>query len=221
MGIALLFFMFWLWAAAGEEAGKDTTKLAARDKEALKSCVVVIGLCCMVMSLAWTVLSCITDITSDYAVGREEAIFIRENHLDKYNIFAEYEINYDEGNNVSSYDLNYTYFTPNVLAYMDDNIFYNMNVGYVEHRRLTSEEQDLMIEELKLIKPDVLFGVPDIANVYGNCDEYTLVYSKAKKRAWKSIYELMYQNIYVRDDLLKETGLKELKHVRTEYAPEG
>lgn len=223
MGIGLLFFMFWMWAASEEKTvDKDVLgKVSTRDKKALESCAVVMGLWCICISLWWTIVSCITDINGDYAVGREEAIFIREHGLDRYNFFAEFEEYTNDEGEVIAKDMNYTYHTPNVLAYFGDNIFYNASKPYIEHKRLNLEEEAKYLEPIRKIKPEILMGIPDLQTVYGMNDSYSLVYGAPKKKAWKATYDLTYSNIYVRDDLLNELGLKELKHVKAEWAPVG
>lgn len=223
MGIGLLFFVFWLWAASNEEnTGENILeRIAKRDKKALESCAVILGMCGIAISLFWSVTSCIVDVTSDYAVGREEAKYIKDRGLDKYNIFAEYEIYYDDSNRIMAYDLNYTYQTVNVLPYFENNIFYNMSRPYIEHRRFDKEESTDMFKKIVNVKPDVLFGRPDILTIYGEIDNYSLVYSVPKKKAWKSLFDLTFSNIYVRDDLLNEIGVEELEHVKAEWAPVG
>ncbi|MGN1416246.1 MAG: hypothetical protein ACI4XF_05355 [Oscillospiraceae bacterium] len=233
-GIALLLFIFWAWISC---SGNDNVKQSAdgENKAIGLSMLRVFGTAALLLSLYWGISASVHEISYTYGIGRNEAAFIKENHLDDYNILVGYTnyYGYDEEGNMTTElignDFNHCCFADPVLAYYDRNIFFNMNDGaddmaYTLHKVSDDEESAELIRKWREQgPPDVIFMPPsgtvgygeyvdpDISAVYDgitDISDYTLVYFAPIKQVWKNTYTSSFAEIYVRTDLAEELGLE-------------
>lgn len=239
IGIALLYFVFWCWAstqmapqaeggegACPQEASTENgeQELSAARERVVRCAAILLGTLAMSVSLIWTGAACVLDIYKNYAAGRNEAAFIREHHLDRYRMMAGWLIEYDEAGNTIYADINECDLAVNLSPYFEHNLFFNFNDGkdsrnYITHIRFSEEETRRQYESWsKEEPPQVLWMSPDLSLVYGDAvrwQDYVLVYQKDAQQVWKAGAGYLMSSIWVRRDLLEETGLSPL-HGRTE-----
>lgn len=217
IGIVLLFFVFWAWCAAEMYD-------AAPINGTVFSLARIGGVIFMIISLFWGISASVREINSVYGIGKKEAEFIAENHLDDFRIAVGFDAIYSrDGENgsaeIAGYDLNHCKFTDGVLAYFDRNIFVNLNNGrddmaFTYHKVLRPEDAPELIEELNSCGlPDVLFMPKNIEviykKIYNDDISYIPVFYNTAEHIWKSgVSSEMLSDIYVRTDLAEELGLK-------------
>lgn len=214
IGIGLLYFCFWCWASAeGNPLGEGADRMAGT----VRCTAILLGTAAMGISLFWTGAACVLDICKNYAPGRNEAAFIREHHLDRYRIMAEWKIEFDMDGNVWETDINECNQAVNLAPYFEHNLFFNFNGGqdernYITHIRLSEEETQRHYESWRQAKPpQVLWLSPDLSTVYGGAvrwQDYALVYQKNAEQVWKAGADYQASRIYVQRALLEETGLQ-------------
>lgn len=231
IGIALLYFVFWCWVSAqmtskaegGEEpcpqeaSIEDGKRDMPVDRERVVRCAaLLLGTLAMAVSLFWTGAACVLDICKNYAAGRNEAAFIREHHLERYRMMTGWLIEYDETGNTIYADINECDLAVNLSPYFEHNLFFNFNDGkdnsnYVTHIRLSEEETQWQYESWsKEEPPQVLWMSPNLSLVYGDAvkwQDYVLVYQKDAQQVWKAGAGYLMSTIWVRRDLMEETGL--------------
>ena len=216
-GISLLLILFWLWITIEKEEVKKEVKTFEKYSVLLSSSAKI--LCCvsLVITLFWNISSSVYDLGNVYAVGRNEARFIRENNLDEYNIMAVWSVSENNETNQVYMDTNNNIIADNVAAYFPRNIFFNFNSGrddmsYSTHRVATEFENKRNIAEWRKIRPDVLYMRVPLEYVYEsddlNINDFSLVYENKAGKVWKGLIEPRYSEIYVRNDLIDELGLK-------------
>jgi hypothetical protein len=213
IGIGLLFFLFWLWVVLdGEESpvqtGKGIPFAAAKLLTALS----------FIVSLSWTVSACVLDIQKEYSPGRSMAAFIKEHGLDQYRIMAEWNIRRDDDGELLSEEVDMCLDAVEIAPYFDRNIFYNFNLGaddrdYVTHIWTDGEQAKATYELWKAEgQPEVLVMQPELGFLYDadelSMQDYELVYFAPDEKIWKNTSEYSGNYIYVRRDLLEETGLQ-------------
>ncbi len=218
IGIGLLYLNFWAWVSIEKEQLTQTImiKTGERLDKAVKCGAVLVGTLALGVSLFWTVASCVLDINKTYAMGRYEARFIKEHHLDQYRIMAGWMVTRDDAGNVVNVDINLCDQAVNIAPYFDHNIFFNFNEGkdernYITHMRLTQEETQAVYDIWREGgAPQVLWMHPDCTAAYGDMlagMQYVLVYCEPAERVWKAGTDYIPCDIYVSRELLEETGL--------------
>lgn len=240
MGISLMFFVYWAYVSAEKSGEKDGKTSKEKTYVGLiNSMTIIVGSLMIVMSLFWTVGACIIEVQKTYAFGREEAKFINDNNLTKYNIMAEWFVedrpgDYDKfiidpetGEKRINYEAkrilaNYCAYVDNIDPYFDHNIFYNYMDGkesdtFLAHKVYPDEYNNEILEKWKQYGyPDILVGTPAIDALFGSeisiKDDYALVFLHPMSMVWKYERELYWSEIYIRRDLLDESGLKEIIH---------
>jgi hypothetical protein len=105
-----------------------------------------------------------------------------------------------------------------IAPYFDRNIFYNFNLGaddrdYVTHIWTDGEQAKATYELWKAEgQPEVLVMQPELGFLYDadelSMQDYELVYFAPDEKIWKNTAEYSGNYIYVRRDLLEETGLQ-------------
>jgi hypothetical protein len=88
--------------------------------------------------IIWSISTSIGDSIFDYSVGREEAIFIKENELTEYNILTNWLISYDDFYNVIFMNTNLPQSFSCIAPYFEKNICYinleiTMNLNEKKH----------------------------------------------------------------------------------------
>ena len=245
IGLGLLYFCFWCWVTAesGERVG-CVAKKGIRPGEAPGSrmklatggemsvsvacaarCVAILfGTLAMFVSLYWTGAACMLDIVKNYAPGRNEAMFIREHHLDRYRMMSGWLVERDAEGNVSNTDINECSQAANLAPYFEHNLFFNLNSGrdnqnYITHIRFSEEATRQQYEMWRQEEPpQALWMSPDLSAVYGDTvrmQDYVLVYQEPAEQVWKAGTDYLASSIYVRRDLLEETGLRPLQMTGT------
>lgn len=213
MGIGLLYFCFWCWVTS--ESGMSVS--VAR---AVRCAAILLGAMAMLVSLFWTGAACTLDICKNYAPGRNEAAFIREHHLDQYRMMSGWLVEHDAEGNVVEADINMCDQAVNLAPYFEHNLFFNFNGGrddrnYITHIRLSDEETQRQYESWRQEElPQVLWMSPHLSDVYGGkvkWQDYAPVYQLGAERVWKAGTDYLASSIYVRRDLLEETGLRPLQ----------
>lgn len=240
IGIGLLYFVFWCWACAvsGECAERtkeqaltgrahrvreDETpgrKRLAGMEQTIRSTGILLGTFAMFVSLYWTGAACRTDIVWNYAPSRNEAAFIKAHHLERYRMMTSWLIVYDDEGNSRVTDINQCNLSVNLAPYFEHNLFFNFNGGrdernYVTHIRLSEEETRRQYEIwAKEEPPGVLWMMPELSAVYGGevtMRDYAPVYRGDVRQVWKAGANYYVSDIYVRRDLLEETGCERIE----------
>ena len=207
---------------SGEKCGGYGTVMSDRETSAgvVRCAAILSGTLAMGVSLFWTGAACKLDIEKNYAPGRNEAAFIREHHLDRYRMMSGWLIAYDEEGNVRNTDINECSMAVNLSPYFEDNLYFNFNGGrndrnYITHRRLSEEETREQYEIWRQAEPpQVLWMSPDLMTAYEgtvSMRDYVLVYQGDAEQVWKAGADYLASSIYVRRDLLDETGLSPLQ----------
>lgn len=232
IGVALLIFIYWAWISCISEAPvrkpmKD--EIGAIGVSMLR----IFGSAALLLSLYWGISASVHEITYIYDIGKYEAEYIKEQHLDDYNIMIGYTSYYEyDGNSEAKligYDMNHCMFPDPVLAYFDRNIFFNLNGGaddmaYTLHKVAGKDDcTELIAKWREQGAPDVIFIPPegsagfgeyieaDISAIYDgitDISDYRLVYYRSFRQVWKNTYNSRYATIYVRKDLADELGLE-------------
>lgn len=237
IGIGLLHFCFWCWVSMETDLPESRTErvpLGDRKEGALdvaweepvsrgrivRCAALLLGSLAMAVSLFWTGAACVLDIRKNYAPGRNEAAFIKEHHLDRCRMMSGWMIEYDAEGNVRNTDINECSQAVNLAPYFENNLFFNFNSGkedrnYITHIRLSEEETQRQYENWgKEEPPQVLWMSPDLSAVYGGTvkwQDYVLVYQRDAEQVWKAGTDYQASVIYVRRELLEETGLRPLR----------
>lgn len=237
IGIGLLYFCFWCWVSVEteppgsrdlripfgdreEDAADAVQDMSAGMERVARCAAILLGTLAMAVSLFWTGAACTLDICKNYAAGRNEAAFIKEHHLDRYRIMSGWIVEYDAEGNVLQADVNMCDQAVNLAPYFAHNLFFNFNNGkddrnYITHMRLSKEETQRQYENWRQQElPQVLWMSPNLSLVYDNAvnwQDYVLVYRKDAQQVWKAGVGYMESSIYLRRDLLEETGLQPLQ----------
>lgn len=219
IGIGLLYLCFWAWVSAEKSTAQSDwydKNSRGRVGKPVKCGAVLLGALALLVSLFWTAGSCILDINKTYAMGRNEARFMKEHHLDQYRIMTGWMVIRDEAGNVVDADINLCDQAVNVAPYFEHNIFFNFNEGkddrnYITHMRLTQEETQVVYDIWREDGlPQVLWMHPDCTAVYGDMlagMHYVPVYCEPVERVWKAGTDYNTCDIYISQELLEETGL--------------
>lgn len=238
IGIGLLYFFFWCWASIETDLPEDSEKDAIErishrdDAESaarkmpdgmeckLRGAAIFLGTLAMAVSLFWTGAACVLDIRKNYAPGRGEAAFIKEHRLDSYRIMSAWVVERDGEGNITEADINMCDQAVNLAPYFAHNLYFNFNGGkddrnYITHIRLSEEETFRQYEQWRREEPpQVLWMSPDLSAVYGEkvkWQDYVQVYRAPAQQVWKTGTDYRESSIYVRRDLLEETGLSPFK----------
>lgn len=214
IGIGLYILVFWFWISLKENDASDK-QWSLQTKNIITGILVLVGSVAMVISLGWNIVSCIQDVLYSYAIGKNEAEFIKENGLDNYRIMVGWSVYYDGNGDVASIDINHCNKADSIAPYFDRNIFFNFNNGedalnYSTHKKADDKETEEAIAKWKEQKPDVLFLFPDITMVYEDIkpSQYKLVYSKTSCKPWKGFLEHVESKIYAHEDLIEKLQLE-------------
>lgn len=209
IGLGLLYFCFWCWATS--ESGMSVS--VAR---AVRCTAILLGAMAMLVSLFWTGAACALDICKNYAPGRNEAAFMREHHLNRYRMMSGWLVECDSEGNVINTDINECSQAVNLAPYFEHNLFFNFNGGrddynYITHIRLSEEATQRQYESWRQEEPpQALWMSPDLSAAYGDTvrmQDYVLVYQEPAEQVWKAGTDYLASSIYVRRDLMEETGL--------------
>lgn len=218
IGLGLLYFCFWCWVTA--ESGERTEQKG----KGVSCAAILFGSLAMIVSLFWTGAACMLDISKNYALGRNEAAFIKEHHLDQYRMMSGWLVEHDAEGNVINTDINACSQAANLAPYFAHNLFFNLNDGrddrnYITHIRLSEEETQRQYGRWRQEEPpQVLWMSPDLSAAYGDTvrmQDYVLVYQEPAEQVWKAGTDYLASSIYVRRDLLEEAGLRPLQMKRT------
>lgn len=215
IGIALYIFVYWFWISLNKDNKRDINeKDLGQTRELISAIILLFGSIMMIISLMWNVVSCVQEVLYSYAIGKREAVFIKENGLDNYNIMAGFSVDYVNGEVVNR-NLNEITIADNVAPYFEHNIFFNFNNGedslnYSTHRNLSKEEEEETIKNWQKQRPDVLYLYPNIELIYDDIDpyEYKLVYHENNYKIWKGFLSKEDSKIYVHEDLIEKLGLE-------------
>lgn len=223
IGIGLLYFVFWCWVSIETDLSGDREKdaieeISHRDgmERKLRGAAFFLGTLAMAVSLFWTATACVLDINKNYAFGRNEAAFIKEHHLDRYRMMSGWTLELDADGGITAVDINMCDQAVNLAPYFEHNLFFNFNGGkddrnYITHIRLSEEETNRQYEQWRQGgEPQVLWMSPDLSAVYGDTvrwQDYAQVYRGRAERVWKAGTDYTESSIYVRRELLEETGL--------------
>jgi hypothetical protein len=172
----------------------------------------------LIVSLSWTVSACVLDVQKEYSPGRSMAAFIKEHGLDQYRIMAEWNIRRDDDGELMSEDVDMCLDAVEIAPYFDRNIFYNFNLGaddrdYVTHIWTGGEQAKATYELWKAEgQPQVLVMQPELSFLYDadelSMKDFELVYFAPDEKIWKNTAVYSGNYIYVRRDLLEETGFQ-------------
>ena len=227
-GIELFLIIFWIWITmdAKDDINEEllpNKQFAGRNQHLVKVGSVFLISFCVVMSLYWNVCACSMDIKKDYAIGRNEAKFIRDNNLDQYNIMIPWTVVTRDGERVFI-DTNSQILADNILPYFDRNIFYNVSKGqdefaYSSHRVASENENESNRQQWASEgTPDILIGIPDLKWVFGDSvksTDYVAVWYRYKYKPWKDDRTVGCSKILIRKDLYEKLDLEEVEMIDT------
>lgn len=229
IGIFLLFTVMWLWICTEKKISADvkekrvegTENSTVSLKDAVMSLVPIFTVIIMVISVMWTVTSCIADVDSEYGFGRNESNYLKENGLDGCSILCDWnpvfqadmaKEGYDE------FDVAFSYSDVCAAPYLKNTEFLNhmdeLNLKYTFiHRTNNSEENAEIIRKIaEKGEPEVLLGLVDLAVFFDledvNITDYTKVFQNRYGTVWKGAKGLNSSSIYVRNDIAEKKGLK-------------
>ncbi len=222
IGIMFVFILFWSIVSYNKEENKiDKTKelkdikTSTNDikfRQYLVRAVVVI----MLVQLYWTVTACISDIKYPYSCGRSVASFIKDNHLDNYNILAQWQISDNLDASVSMLNVNSLTSSSNILPYFDKDIFMNFDStrrGFNPHKLADwkTNQQELALWRKRGI-PDMLLFEVDLPGLYNSQDltfkDFKVVYCALDQRVFKDKVFASYGRLFIRSDILDRLELK-------------
>jgi hypothetical protein len=233
IGIGLLFFLFWLWVVLEQEEDEVQTAAESPDlalsenlvrsgklslHDGMPAAARLLTALALIVSLSWTVSACVLDIRKEYSPGRSMAAFIKEHGLDQYRIMAEWDIKRDDDGELLSENVDMCLDAVEIAPYFDRNIFYNFNLGaddrdYVTHIWTGGEQAKATYELWKAEgQPQVLVMQPELSFLYDadelSMKDFELVYFAPDEKIWKNTAVYSGNYIYVRRDLLEETGFQ-------------
>jgi hypothetical protein len=207
IGIVLFLFLFWWWISL--EAPKQETSYKG---------IALLGTAMLCVMLYWSAAAVISDVKTDFAVGRRAAEFMKEYQLDEYRIMTGWGALYDEEGNLVTSDTNMCYGACDIAPYFEHNIFFNFGEGedsknYVSHIIPTEEENEKKYKKWREDGyPDVLVMNPAIGLVWDaeelSYRDYAMVYFEKAQMPWKVNVSDTMMVIYVREDLLEKIGLE-------------
>ncbi len=225
----LLFFWFSITMQDDDrfEVGKALCQ-KMKDSEKSTKAFRIIGvgmLCvCFLMSLYWSVGSCVQDVRYEYSYGRETSKFLKETGLDQLKVAAVWsEDAVEEGDERSVDNINtrFTGFPTLILAYYDHNFIYTFHngedLGYTTYVRGNPENNaaDLAAWREQGI-PDVLISrvnIEFLTNDEKSISDYTPVFALKMNHIFKVKIVNSEYYIYLRNDLLEEYGLSEIETI--------
>ena len=226
----ILLFTFWISMEIKEKSENDIkdifewkkiwNNVSGHLKQSIEAMPVVIGIFMCCISIIWSVNSSFLDIKYPYNGARKISKFIKENHLENYQIMAEWVQEKDENDNIIGDYVNliqnYT-----ILPYFDTSIFMNGECGtdgnYVLHKNLSQKDTEKWYTKIRQRElPDVFIGnvfiwdMP-LERVYGMDainEKYIMVYCEKVGKIWKDQWFCKYDTIFVRKELAEELGLQ-------------
>lgn len=224
MGIILFIVLFWFWTIMepGDLWERLQTKVSLPNFRIIRSALILLLSAAIIVPLYWSVSASVADVCTNYSIGRKEAAFIKENHLDEYKIMTGWQtVTDDKTGEIIDMDTNFFVYTDNVAPYFKENIFYNCELndafsGYLLHKRATKQENaQNLLKWHEAGLPDVLYLEPAIELVFSKEElknvRYSLVYFDKTGCLWKgACLNRLRVHIYVRSDLLEEMGLEEI-----------
>lgn len=221
IGIVQLLFFFWWWISLDASEGKDGEERETEAGWMWKKVPALLGSCMMIVMLLWCVTAVVSDVKTDFSIGRNLAQFIKEHHLDDYKIMAEWNCLFDDDSKLVAADTNLCYAACDIAPYFEHNILYNFGEGkdeknYLSHVIPTEAENESKYKSWREQGyPDVLLMNPDISLVWEaeelNYRDYVMVYFADAQMPWKISLNEETAVIYVRKDLLGELGLEAAK----------
>ena len=218
IGILLLLLIYSFWTTGSYESKEKTENNSIKK---ITKVALAIG---MMISLYWTVSSCVCDVIMEYGYGQKEAEFIKDNGLEDCSILAEWSPMYDE-------DLVIKDYTPDNPAFSVESVglsaanpdlkIYNspeaLGTSFAKlHSVLTKEEGIDQIEKIEEIGiPDIIVGQADLSMIYGdslNIRDYKLVYKENFGNIRKGVPNKTLSYIYIRDSIAEEKDLFALNY---------
>lgn len=235
IGVALFLALFWLWINQ-EEQSRCTLwnkvlfhfKTKEKEKKILRGMGVICICIMLIIPAYWNVMACIHDIKEPYFHTKELAKFLKDTGLSEKKIMCGWGgeiIDNDKKTVIQKMNTNHLSYSVGVCAYFDHNIIMNLNNGkddfaYQTHQIPTDKENQNNIEIWrKKGLPDVMLGSVDTNTVYGSSfdiADYAIVRKivAEENSIWKDSFqgekEYNYLFVYVRKNLLEESGLMPL-----------
>ena len=208
-GIILCFIIFIAWIETNKRKNTITT---SKTEKTINKYFALFVFIVMLSNLYLTFKSCILDVFLNYSIGKKEAVFIKENHLDDYKIMVEWTTDpFDNAN------LNGIYLC--LAPYFEKNIFYNFNYkypkkNYVINKIMSKEEvKEAYTDWKKIGPPDVIVGSIDLTKVFDKdvLRDYVVVYSENYSYIHKGLPTFdTVSNILIKKELAQKLNLKEV-----------
>lgn len=223
IGILFLFLIFWSWVTFTDKKIEWKCKMFSNnDREVICNFVIVLFSFFFITPVVWNVISSTEDIIHSYSMGREEAQFIYDNQLSKYDILTDWRIAYEEDySKIKNMNTVMCDTWACVAPYFSNNIVYNFMNGdnsknYIQHKNSSEENNLKNIEQWhKKGYPDVILGPVNLEVIFDKdeltYDDYALVFLGKHKQIWKCSKKSKYVTpIFIKKDLLEESGLVEI-----------
>lgn len=216
IGIAFLYLIFWFWCVFDSKYKLPMRKSFGRIQGSFLIIFIFTIVC---NNIFWSIAASKNDITYEYYVGKDEAVFIKSYNLEHLNIMCNWMTEpAKDGNEVG----NLTDVCAEAVTtcpYFSKNIFYNFQNGsnekaYVSWAKTTLEyNEDNRNKWQKKGIPDILFDRPNLKYVYDEdivaYKDYSVVYSSIAVMTWKnySVFSKII-NIHMKNDLLEKYGVE-------------
>ncbi|MCR5205810.1 MAG: hypothetical protein K6E47_12205 [Lachnospiraceae bacterium] len=218
IGIMFMFIGFHLWIQKTD--GNDQVK---NDKTLVRNVGVILPCIIILVSIVWSISSCISEVFYEYAFGKNEYSFLVEHSLEKCTFLTDTtNVDFNDDMNIKELKVQ-NFFSDSgvcISPYIDSELLINgaQNLGstYSQiHKLISIDDWEKQISMYKTYeKPEVLLGLPDLNASFmdgaANLSEYTKVYEKRCATIFKGVPGAGFSYIYVKNELAKEKGLKGL-----------
>ncbi len=230
IGIILLFMGYWFWTTEGDNNSTEFSKGTANSSknstgQLIKNFVEIFCAIIVIISLYWTISSCLMDVFSSYGTGRGEYDYLAEHGLDddKYIIFAEWRRVFKD----EEVPVDYARFDPllsqpgvNVEPYLNkakvinSPAFIGKSYTY-QHEIPDKTDTEKIVKDIAAFgTPDIILGKPDFSDLsmdgYVDYNDYVLVYKDIFGNIKKGYISERDTYIYVRKELASEKGLTDI-----------
>lgn len=209
IGVGAIFFMFILWCCKDtcitEKKGNVKFLKVISEKELYMRYVKWLCYIIILISISYSGISSLYEIRKNYGEGKNIAEFIKDNNLDQYKIFDQWNYYIDPATDQLVVDTN-TVLDIGVLPYFQNNIFYNYNIflngkSYITHK-LGNDDKNIDYVE-KLSSPEIIIGNQTSINIFKD-KSYIPIYKIKSGYVWKSNWFDFTEYIYMDEEIFNK-----------------
>lgn len=223
IGISLLLIGYWLWIVQDTKTdnkdSKSTSQLKILNNRLITDFGVIAISIMIIIPLFWTVGSCVNDIINSYGSGRGQYQFLSDNGLDEgYTILADWNRVFKQEEvpeDYAEFDPIFSQQGVNLTPYLKKSKVINspklIGKDYSYQHEIPNKTDTEKIYAILQNNgmPDIIIGKPEEEFIkYSN---YVLVYKDTFGNIKKGFsFSDTNTFIYIREELAKEKGLKEI-----------